>query len=372
MNLRSDVKLAHFQLRNVLACPTRSEAYYPGPQGIHKMDLVSQKTELVMKMNEFSSLGSPVTTLDADHGILFCGTFSGEYYLQPLASQGNRSFAEGQITPNANGITNHLKIHTTRRSSQPVAAIASNDSGYRVMDIGSQKLISEFEYSFALNCSAICPDRRLRIMVGDSPESLITCADTGQVLQRLEGHRDYGFACDWCEDGWTVATAAQDMCIKIWDARRFCNSIGKSTPLCTLRTEIGAARSLHFSPSCSGPMVLVAVEEADCVNIFDARTFEAKQTIDMFGEMGGAAFANDGEDLNVLCGDSTRGGLLQFKRCGQSINLDPEMLGYDARSTPFAWRQGPAGTEWRPHSRRLDTVDLARRRSRIQEGIPIF
>lgn len=315
MNIRRDVSLAHFQLRSVLACPTRTHAYYPTPQGIARMNLASRKSETFMNTRDFPAAGAVISTLDADCGVLMCGTFNGEYYIKSLDAPEKQGYSEGQITSDPGGITNHIKIHKPRRSCGPAAAIASNDHGFRLLDLETQKIVQETKYPFALNCTAVSPDRRLRAVVGDHFNVLITNADTGEVLQELGGHRDYGFACDWSDDGWTVATGFQDMAVKIWDARRWCNSSGISTPLCTVRTEMAGARSLRFSPLGSGPPVLVAAEEADFVNIIDAKMFRFKQEIDVFGEIGGTAFANDGQDLNVLCCDTQRGGLLQLQRC---------------------------------------------------------
>lgn len=58
------------------------------------------------------------------------------------------------------------------------------------------------------------------------------------------------------------------------------------------------------------------MEEADCVNIINAQTFLSKQTVDMFGELGGVEFTNEGQDLTVLCCDPSRGGLMRFERVG--------------------------------------------------------
>lgn len=315
MSIRKDVCLAHFQLRSVLACPTRTHAYYPTRQGVARMNLASRKSETFMKLRDFSPSSAGVSTVDAGCGVLMCGTFNGDYYMKNLDASDKQAYTEGQITSDISGITNHIKIHKPRRSCGPAAAIASNDHGFRLLDLETQKFVQETMYPFALNCTAVSPDRRLRAVVGDHFNVLITNADTGEVLRELGGHRDYGFACDWSDDGWTVATGFQDMAVKIWDARRWCNSSGISTPLCTVRTEMAGARSLHFSPLGSGPPVLVAAEEADFVNVIDAKTFRYKQEIDIFGEIGGVAFANDGQDLNVLCCDMQRGGLLQLQRC---------------------------------------------------------
>ncbi|POR35629.1 Putative WD repeat-containing protein [Tolypocladium paradoxum] len=345
MNFRPDVSLAHFQLRSVLACPSRTKAYYSSPSGINRMNLASKKTDLVMNLREFPALGGVISTLDADCGVLMGGTFNGDYCLKSLDSDDKKEFSEGQISHD--GITNHLKIHMPRRSSRPVASIASNDRGFRVMDIETEKLTSQTMYPFALNCSALSPDRRLRVVVGDNPNVLITNADTGEILQELKGHRDYGFACDWSDDGWTVATGFQDKAVKIWDARKWRNSSGVSTALCTVRSEMAGVRGLRFSPQGSGKPVLVAAEEADFISVIDAQTFCTKQTIDVFSEIGGLAFTNEGQDLNILCCDAHRGGLLQLERCGRG----PEPLLENAwlrHTAPYPWLvgRGYEETEW--------------------------
>jgi len=79
---------------------------------------------------------------------------------------------------------------------------------------------------------------------------------------------------------------------------------------------MAGVRNLRFSPIGSGKRVLVAAEEADFINIIDAQSFRSKQTVDVFSEIGGVSFANDGQDLMVLCCDRFRGGLMQLERCG--------------------------------------------------------
>lgn len=270
-----------------------------------------------MSMRDYPATGGALSALDAGCGVLVGGTFNGYYYLKPLDCGEKTRFIEGQLTSDFSGITNHIKVYQPRRSSGPVAAIASNDCGFRVMDLTTEHFISENMYPFALNCSALSPDHRLRVVVGDHSSVLITNADTGEILQELSGHRDYGFACDWSEDGWTVATGFQDRGVKIWDARKWCNSSGISTPLCTIRSEMASVRGLRFSPLGSGRPVLVAAEETDYVNFIDAQTFSSKQTVDVFGEIGGVAFTNEGQNLNILFCDRHRGGLLQLERCGR-------------------------------------------------------
>ena len=260
--------------------------------------------------------GMQISTLDTANDILVAGGFCGEYALVNLRTHKDTKHTEGLITDELNAITNHVQVHLHRGSSLPVAAFSSNDTGFRVLDINTNKFIQEHKYDYAMNCSAISPDQRLRVCVGDTKDVMICNSDTGELLQRLEGHRDYGFACDWADDGWTVATGNQDLQVKIWDARKWTSSSGASYPITTVAAEMAGVRKLKFSPLGSGKRVLVAAEPADFISVIDAQTFASKQTLNFFGEIGGVDFTNDGQDLFVANSDHMRGGIIQYERCG--------------------------------------------------------
>lgn len=373
LDVRKNINLAHFQLRNVLASTSRSQVFYPGQTAVQEYNPITGKGKVGMKSREIPQL--QVSTLAADHDTLVAGGFFGEYCFRRLSSDGNGKIHEGTITSDNSGITNHVQLHLSRTSSSPRAAFASNDKGFRVLDIESDKFISETIFPQPVNCSAISPDRRLRVMVGDQTHVLITKAEADgqpEVLQKLDGHGDFGFACDWADDGWTIATGFQDKSVKIWDARRWTDSKGRPAPVCTLGSEIAGVRALRFSPLGSGRRVLVAAEEADFVNIYDAQTFQAKQTFDFFGEIGGVSFANEGQDLHVLCCDRARGGLFQLERCGVGAerNWDPEEI--DTR--PSARHRMNGSYDWQEFSttpRRLPRYSETRRKRRATALHPL-
>ena len=333
MDVRRNIHLSHFQLRNVLASTSKTHMFYTGTGVVHRFNPVSGEGKTVMKLPDAPH--TQISTLAADHGVIVAGGFNGEYMLRPVDFDGeddpSRSY-DGVLTNHPSGITNHVQIYQPRQSSGPRVGFASNDQVFRVLDVETKTCVSQEGFAVPINCTAISPDRRLRVMVGDSTKVFITAAESTlgsgrpEILQQLEGHRDFGFACDWADDGWTVATGFQDRLINIWDARRWTDSSGAATPVETVRTEMAGVRSLHFSPVGSGKRVLVAAEEADFVSIIDAQTFRSKQTVDVFGEIGGAAFTNDGQDLVVLCTDRVRGGLIQLERCGlgAEASWDPD------------------------------------------------
>jgi WD40 repeat protein len=370
MDVKPNIHLSHFQLRHVFASTSRSRVFYPSIGAIQQFNPMSGHGRAILKLSDAPA--SQISTLAAGHGVLIGGGFGGEYMLRHLDSGEPEDEAchEGVITNNISGITNHVAIHQTRTSSAPIGAFASNDNCFRVLDITTETWLSRETHDFAPNCTALSPDGRLRVMVGDSLDVVIAAAESRlpsgepDILQRLSGHRDYGFACDWADDGWTIATASQDKTVKIWDARKFTDNAGNAVSVSTIRSEMAGARSLRFSPIGSGKRVLVAAEEADFINIIDAQTFRSKQTVDVFGELGGISFENGGQDLMVLCCDRTRGGILQLERCGGGEeepvwSPDEEESGHGDR------QQRRAGNTWDwPRSMFNETRGVDERSSR--------
>lgn len=378
MDIRRDTRLSHFQLRNILACASRTRAFFPSFHAIAELDPTTGRTRKAMDFGPHSDV--QVSTVAATDKILVAGSFLGDYRYRNLDSE-DRSFTEGKLTEHVSGITNHVQIHSARRSTAPIAAFASNDFGFRTVDLTTNKLLFESMYDFPLNCSAISTDQRLRVMVGDHTNVLITDAETGEILQNLSGHRDFGFACDWAPDGWTVATGFQDKSVRIWDARRWTNNHdGSGAPIAVLRMDMAGARSLRFSPLGSGKRLLVAAEEADVINIYDAGTFNTQQKIEMFGEIGGTAFADDGRTLMALNTDPMRGGILNFEKCdggneGASNTGDGDDRKKGSRRWPsvqtynYDWR---SPSEILHRSDSLETMTERRRRAVVHSNLDPF
>ena len=383
MDMKSGIKLAHFQLRSILATTSRTRAFYPGYYAVHQFNPVSGQDKPVIELAE--SHGSWVTTIGAAHGVLVAGHHNGQYSMRHIDSNEPASAAchEGVITTHASGISNHVQVHQSRTSSSPIAAFASNDMGFRTLDIATEQWLVYEAFDFALNCTAVSPDRRLRVVVGDHLNVLITAAQSTlpggkpEVLQSLSGHRDNGFACDWADDGWTVATGFQDRSVKIWDARRWTDSSGRAIPVCTIRSEMAGVRNLRFSPVGSGKRVLVAAEDADYVSIIDAQTYRSKQTVDLFSEIGGISFTEHGQCLSVLCCDRARGGIVQLERCGagEETTWDADQDGPVYRPG-FRARRG-ASYDWQPtastdHRRIRESISRRRRKGASLDAIEPF
>lgn len=251
-----------------------------------------------------------LTALTASEEVLIAGGFSGEYALTNLSSESGTSPTQGYVTHEYNGITNHVHTFQSRSSGKPQGVFCSNDHRLRVLDCNTNKFIYDFGYEQAINCSATSPNGRMRVVVGDFHETLITDAETGLPFERLRTHTDHVFACAWADDGIHVATGAQDSQVAIWDARRW------GRPLAVVASVMACPRSLRFSPVGGGRRVLFSAEAEDVVNVLDAVSFDRAQTLDFYGATGGIAVTPDGAALFVANCDSKFGGILEFERVG--------------------------------------------------------
>jgi WD40 repeat protein len=279
-----------------------------------RADPFTKTTTTIMDLSRpsesFVPGGVKISTLTATHGVLIAGGFNGEYALASLQAERGTKHIEGCVTSHENGITNHVHTYRSRTSDHPYAVFSSNDQKIRILDCYSNRFLKTHSFCVPVNCSATSPDSRLRVVVGDHTQILIVDAESGEMVERLDGHSDFGFACAWADDGRHVATGNQDMQVRIYDARNW------SQPLKLIPTEMAGCRSLRFSPVGGGKRVLVIAEPADIVSVVDADLFETKQNIDFFGEIGGVSFTPDGRDLFIANMDPKVGGVMEFERSG--------------------------------------------------------
>ncbi|KAJ2956061.1 hypothetical protein NQZ79_g8046 [Umbelopsis isabellina] len=175
------------------------------------------------------------------NNVLIVGGNSGEFALKRVDEKDGTEHW-GTITSDASGITNHIDL-VHDRNGVFQALISSNDFRARLMDINTSKITREFDFPWAVNCSALSMDKRILCAVGDATESIIADAQTGKgkLITTLTGHVDYSFACCWSPDDRYLATGNQDKTTRIYDIRNM------SETLHVLRANVGAVRSLHFS-----------------------------------------------------------------------------------------------------------------------------
>ncbi|KAF2705355.1 WD40 repeat-like protein [Pleomassaria siparia CBS 279.74] len=339
MNTAHKPYIPHFQLRNLLAATSRSDVYYAAKNKVMHTGASGSPATAIMDLSKQVTDGQrfQVTTLAAMDDVLMAGGFEGEYALTSLSSTYGSPLTLGRIrdrSPDSKShITNHIHLFESRHNYTPQAVLCSNDYRLRVLDCATNTFTHSFVYPTAVNCSATSPDGRMRVVVGDFQETLITNAETGKPFESLNSHTDDAFACAWADDGIHVATAAQDSTIVVWDARYW----GK--PLSVLYSELSVPRVLRFSPVGGGPRVLVAAEADDYVSIINAQTFESRQVFDFFGSTAGISMTPDGQSLFVANSERKFAGIMELERA--------------------AWSQQRGSKRWRDASEKDTMVDWA-------------
>jgi hypothetical protein len=323
MDTRHRAYYPHFQLRNVMAATSRNDIYYATKSGVQRTNASGATLEPVVDLRKRTVNGNEcqITTLAASNNVLVAGGFEGDYYIANLAPTDDDSFTTGMIrdwSPDTKSyITNHVHLFNSRSSYSPQAVLCSNDAGLRVLDCATDTFRSSFAYPSAVNCSDTSPDGRMRVVVGDFEETLITNAETGEPFETLKAHRDDAFACAWADDGIHVASAAQDSTIAVWDARNW------SEPIAMINSEYSVPRALRFSPVGSGPRVLIAAEADDYINVINAQTFKSKQLFDFFGPTAGISMTPDGQSLFVANAERRFGGIIELERSGWGEAAEP-------------------------------------------------
>lgn len=297
-----------------MAATSRNDILYAAGQKVLRTDREGAPAEAVIDLSKKTALDGSITTIATFNDVLMAGAFEGEYAIADLSSATGTPCTFGRTSDFASDtkskIVNHLHLFESRTTYHPQGVLCSNDHHLRILDCATNTFTHNFQYPAAVNCSATSPNGRMRVVVGDFQETLITNADTGRPFEVLKSHTDDAFACAWADDGIHIATAAQDSTIVVWDARYW------AKPLTVLKSELSIPRALRFSPVGSGPRVLVSAEADDYISIINAQTFESKQVFDFFGPLGGVTFTPDGQSLLIANGERRFGGIIELERTG--------------------------------------------------------
>ncbi|KAL2837068.1 hypothetical protein BJY01DRAFT_251673 [Aspergillus pseudoustus] len=302
--------IEHFQLRNLMSVPAYNTVHFSSMSKVYSWVPGYDDLQCLIDLSAprpTSGFHHPVkiSTMKSALGVTIAGGFKGEYAVRAHGTVGPG--AEGIVTKDDNGITNHVDVISNRTNRSPVGVFASNDQHVRILDCETNTFVADYELSYAINCTSTSPDGRLRVIIGDSPDAWVVEADTGQPVRPLRGHRDFGFACAWSPDMMQIATSNQDKTVMIWDTRMW-------RILEKFESDVAGYRSLRFSPVGGGPRTLLLCEPADRMVIVNAQTYQTRQVHDFFGEVGGADYSPDGSTIWVANTDEHFGGFMEYDR----------------------------------------------------------
>jgi WD40 repeat protein len=308
MNHLLHVEFSHFQLRRNVQSISSEELYVKTSYNkIVKYNPITRQENLVVSP-EFLAVSFNVL---GDY--LIVGGMEGELMMADL--HGNLKFSM-VLTDESSRITNSCKLFMNQNGLNILAC--NNDKKIRIIDPNKRENLNLFDFEACVNHAAISKDFKKLGVCLDSTEDLIVDIETGKIIYELTGHTDFGFAVDWDPNNdYYIATGNQDRSVMLWDLRQG----SKLTPVETLRSKMGAAYDVQYSPNGK---YLVFVESGDFINIFDTREFKEKQSSDFFGEISGFCISEDErKNLTIFVGvtDSKYSSLIQMQEASHFNNI---------------------------------------------------
>ena len=316
----------HYQLRSVFACPSQAAYFYASNSKVFRAVPTMPEPTVIFDVSienktyvpwDTKGLLTAVSTLAADTETIVVGGLGGDYAFQSLSASLDLPFQTGTFIPEKKEFAghqdyiNHVSVFRGRRNNIPQACLASNTDHLGILDCSINKIVGQHKMPWAPNATAMSPNLRMRLVVGDDPGPLVLDADTGRVITALPPHTQLGLSCAWAPDGIHLATGSQDKSVQIFDARRW------EKPLLVLGTERSGASGLHFNPEGTGRTVLLAVEGFDLAHMVGVGgPHEGRmQTFPFFGHVSGSGFVETGMGEFVLAiSDWKFGGLMEFER----------------------------------------------------------
>ncbi|KAI8372736.1 WD40-repeat-containing domain protein [Radiomyces spectabilis] len=301
------VSIHHWQLRDLVL--TRQEPYatgliVPTGQDVFEYNYKTGHREFLM-----SEIGYPPTCMTTGFGYVAAGGQRGDLTLRNLENENQMTIT---TSPNCT-INNGLCLSQVHGNTRLL--VANNDATIRVFTVPYLEHIDTLNFRTAVNHTAVSPDGGKMVAVGDDNNVhlfAITLSGRYDLVATMAASRDANFSVSWNHTSDKFAVASQDGTVHVWDIRN-------RQPLCKFggnqNTSItkGAARCVKFTQS--GAVDLLAfTEHVSHVNIIDARTFDAMQTIRVGPAaydtpITGLSFSPDSQSMFV----GLEGAILEYK-----------------------------------------------------------
>jgi len=325
---KPDLKLVHFQLRNVMTSFNEQFVFYASSDVtddsayMSKLDVTTGQVSPVWNNSDDPWNLFKISTLASkQNSYLVAGSFDGSIITYIPERDQTSSF---QISQGRNCIINYICVPKGQDNATDLT-IASNDKKVCLFDLQAWKKTRDMKFSYPMNCVAQNPNNANELLLaGDSTEALVIDkrqSDEEQVL-RLKNHKDYSFACDWSSDH-LLATGNQDSTVRIYDDRN------TSKPLHTLSGYYhGAVRNMKFSGSgdcrCKYLAFAESIDNAYVVDLASGTASEngtpRYQHLGFFGKVAGLDFnlteGGFNEDLTVAVADGCLGGIYRYRLDG--------------------------------------------------------
>jgi len=317
--LDTDSVINHFQLRNLLAIPTKNDIFYNAKDSIIHWNPITHKSESI-----FNSSMMDVYSLTASKNFVALGLKVGNYIIININNPDIKKYESipkiKQTDPSSMPVDyaiNYLKFIYNHTGKEELL-IASNDYFCRMTDMNTLQYTYEFEDTNPINCASLRNDGKSLLCVGDSKVSKLIDITSNKEIRHIEEHYDYLFSCEWSPNGNYFVTGGQDRCARLYDFRNMSQSLN------VLPMNVSSVRAVRFTDD---NQYLAVAEHIDYVHIYDAASgmILREQEIDFFTEIAGIGFTpGDGQCFYISTMNTqnirpnivtTNGILMEFERC---------------------------------------------------------
>ncbi|WUR02963.1 WD40 repeat domain-containing protein [Vairimorpha necatrix] len=251
----------HWQLKDMLKIHN-GNLIFPQSNKVYSYD---PKTRTKLLLSE--DLSFPPASLCVEEDFLAIGGGKGQLYVKNLINNETKYYFL------SDNINNHISIHDKKIYA------SNNDRKLRILSVENDS-VQTIDFISQINHTSVSPDGKYLIMVGDSNDVFLYVIENSnyRFLKKLKTINDSGFSVAWNNFSNKFAVASQDGFVSVWDLR----SDEKSYILRSKQqgTHKGAVRNVFFSIKKSLDLIFFT-EQSSYLSIFDARSFEKRQLVNL-------------------------------------------------------------------------------------------
>lgn len=227
------------------------------------------------------------------------GGTEGELHLDTF---NGKSLLELNVTQNAtHDMTNSCHLFYDSGFLRVMAC--SNDNTVKIINPEDPHNKEVFTFESCVN-HATLNNQNMLAVARDAIEVIVVDRSTATTIMELEGHYDFLFGVAWNPTKeWELASCNQDHSVRIWDIR-----MGQCVNL--LCGKLGAVYKVDYSRDGK---YLAFSENVDFVHVYDTRSYDMGQEIDLFGELAGFDFNKEGNAIYIGVTDATYKSLVEFR-----------------------------------------------------------
>jgi WD40 repeat protein len=275
-----DISNSHFQLHYTLKAFSNRHLFYTSQKAVKVLNTTTGKTSSVLNAWKSKSLD-----YSEKHNLLI-GTNSSNAFIYNTQTQ--KSIEGVKFYPDDDTIG---RLNFINQNNNDYIGVVGNSTHVYLWDPVSQTIAKTMKSKENVNDIDYNERSRIFALAEDRTEiELLDERAHNQHLGMLSGHEDLNFACKFINEQ-TLATAGQDMSVRIWDLRKYDKEV------MLFMSSKNAIYALEYSEKHN---ILFALESCSVVKCFDFKHAEVKtDKIEFMGFTTGMSLSSSQDKLFI-------------------------------------------------------------------------